>query len=85
MPNAQHRDVGFGAGAEMTELGVLDDLGGACGVGLDDVRERHAHVQELRHRVQDVLHAAVLTADVQVGADHVGMESLLHRGDGLPE
>ena len=33
--------------------------------------------------VEDVLHAAVHAADVQVGADDIGIEALLGRGHGL--
>ena len=57
---------------------------GLGGVGGDHVLQRHAEVHDLGHHVEDVLHAGVLAAGVQVGADDVGEEALLGGRHGLP-
>ena len=84
LAHGQHRDVGLGADAEVAEVVALDDRRRLDGVGGDDVLQRHAEVHDLRHHVEDVLHAGVLAAGVQVGADDVREEALLGGRHRLP-
>src|SRR5262245_24507105 len=69
----------------MTDLLAMNDAGRGPGGTKDNLFERHAHVQKLRHDIELVLHAGVNAAGVNVRGDRVGWESLPDSGNGLAE
>src|SRR5207253_637091 len=70
---------------EMAEFFAMDDTRRIPGGAKNDFFERHAHVQELGHHIELVLHAGIEVAGVNVRRYGIGRESLLHRGHSLAE
>ena len=81
----QHRNIGRGPHRQVAKLLVPDLARGRPRGSQNHLVQRHAHIQELRHHVQHVLHARIHAADVQVGGDGIRPEPLAHRRHRLPE
>src|SRR5712691_1126555 len=54
-----------------------------CGTK-NHIVERHSHREEFVHHVEHVLHSGVHAADVEIGGNGIGQESLSHGGHGNP-
>src|SRR5215204_3944476 len=50
----------------------------------NNVLQRHTHIQELGHHITHIFHATIHTFSMEVGADHIRPEALLHGRYCLP-
>ena len=49
----------------------------------NNILQTHAHVEKLRHYIAHIFHAAIHTFRMEIGADHIRLKALLHRGYSL--
>jgi hypothetical protein len=73
---SQHRDVADGPDRQRAEIGPRDRLRWSLCCGAQDLDQRHAERQELRHADQNIEGRTVDAVEMHVAADDVGRPPL---------